>query len=173
MPRMQVAIDQVARNDDEVGLLRIRPLDCRFHPRRMEKPADVQVGQVDYAIAVEFFRQASDWKFDLLCRWNADGLAHAEGGEGNCDHAACVANQCRYEYVATPKCRKGQRCQVRQQLKRRKQKDDPGNPVRCDHDLPRHLGREHRAENQKADQTVLEYNHQEDCGDNLPSLRPG
>jgi hypothetical protein len=78
------AIDEVARYDDQVGASRVGTIDDGPCPRGGEQPADVEVGKLDNAVAVEGCRKVVDRDCHVSDRRYTERVCDTDRGNERC-----------------------------------------------------------------------------------------
>ena len=159
--RVERAIDEVAGHHDEVDAESIGPIDDDPRPGRREQAADVEIGQLKHAIAVERRRQPPDVECHVPEGWNADRRMHADRGEQRGEGRERVSHAVRNGHVARMHQHQRQRDGSQQQQERREEQDRAECPGEQDHHGTWELRRENRSRREPAPEVVLRPDEQE------------
>ena len=79
-PRVERAVDQVARDRDQVRAKRVRSFDDGAHPGFGKQPADVEIGQLQDGVAIECVWKSGNADLDIFQRRNPHRLLDADRG---------------------------------------------------------------------------------------------
>jgi hypothetical protein len=143
-PEGERAVDQIPGHDDQVDTETRRSLDDGVRPRHREKPADMEIGQLQDGVAVELPRQSANADLDVFQRRYTYGLIDGDRSQnaGHCGHR--VANAVGHSHASTDQHPK-QRGAIKQQLQQREEDDRAKQPVEEDDQRAWKFGVKHRA----------------------------